>query len=85
MGLFFISIRCVNMFSAIGEYADDHVFSATEASIHAPRIFSSASWRIEIAWCMQKLQKMKILGIGCQGIIMPNTIQPGEYSMGSDD
>jgi len=40
------------MFSAIGEYADDHVFSATEASIHAPRIFSSASWRIEIAWCV---------------------------------
>ena len=33
----------------------------------------------------QELQKMKILGIGCQGIIMPNTIQPGEYSMGSDD
>ncbi|MBI2674287.1 MAG: hypothetical protein HYX22_00915 [Candidatus Yanofskybacteria bacterium] len=33
----------------------------------------------------QKLQKTKILGIGCQGIMMPNTIQPGEYSMGSDD
>ncbi|MBI3273549.1 MAG: hypothetical protein HYZ69_00220 [Candidatus Colwellbacteria bacterium] len=30
-------------------------------------------------------KKTKILGIGCQGIIMPNTIQLGEYSMGSDD
>ena len=29
------------MFSAIGEYAGDHVFSATEASIHASRIFST--------------------------------------------
>ena len=31
---------------------------------------------------MQKLQKMKILGIECQGIMMPNTIQPREYSTG---
>jgi len=30
-------------------------------------------------------QKTKILGIGCQGIMMPNAIQPGEYSMGSED
>ncbi|OGM98599.1 MAG: hypothetical protein A3C71_02815 [Candidatus Yanofskybacteria bacterium RIFCSPHIGHO2_02_FULL_43_15c] len=34
---------------------------------------------------MQKLQKMKILGMGCYGIMIPNAIQPGEYSMGSDD
>ena len=29
-----------------------------------------------------KLKKAKILGVACYGISMPNTIQPGEYSMG---
>jgi hypothetical protein len=33
---------------------------------------------------MQKLQKMKILGVFHQGIMIPDTIQPRECSTGGD-
>ncbi|TSC55625.1 MAG: hypothetical protein Greene041639_560, partial [Parcubacteria group bacterium Greene0416_39] len=46
----------------VGEYAGDYGFPLPNpVSIHREYL----RLRFGIEWCMQKLQKMKLLGIGC--------------------
>ena len=59
--------------TVVGAYAGDHGFPLPNpVSIH-PEYPRS---RFRIARCMQTLQKMKILGVECSGIMMPKTAEP---------
>jgi len=74
-GFYFLIWFCVKIFLEVGEYAGDQGFQLPNpVSIH--REYLRLWFRVE--WCMQHFTKMKLLGIGCYGITMPNTIQPEE-------
>ncbi len=46
----------------VGEYAGDYGFSLPNpVSIHREYL----RLRFRVGWCMQTLQKMKLLGMGC--------------------
>lgn len=56
-----------NLISVVGEYVGDQGFRLPNpVSIHREYLRS----RFQIEWCIQKLQKMKILGIGYGPVII---------------
>ena len=77
MGVVFLYVK-IKM--AVGEYVGGHDCRLPKpVSIY--REYSQL--RLRIGWCM-RLSKMKILGSGYQGIVMPNEIQSREYSRDGD-
>lgn len=65
----------------VGEFANGYGYLRPNPVSIRPECFRL---RFGIARCMQKLQKMKILGVFRQGIMIPDTIRPREYSTGGD-
>lgn len=66
----------------VGAYAGDYGFPLPNpVSIRPeyPRL------RFRIARCMQTLQKMKILGVECYGIMMSKTAEPPQTIPGSHE